>query len=92
LPIILWSVDTEDWKNKDREIIIAHIIAETDNGEIVLQHDLYLWSVEAVGPALDDLINKGYKFVTVSQLLGFIDNPTKATPGEVFRFRQLLTK
>jgi peptidoglycan/xylan/chitin deacetylase (PgdA/CDA1 family) len=87
LPIILWSVDTEDWKNKDSEVIVAHIITETDNGEIVLQHDLYLWSVEAVGPALDDLISKGYKFVTVSQLLGFIDNPTDAIPGEVFRFR-----
>ncbi len=87
LPIILWSVDTEDWKNKDSEIIVTHIITETDDGEIVLQHDLYLWSVEAVGPALDDLIGKGYKFVTVSQLLGFTDDPTKSIPGKVFRFQ-----
>ena len=87
LPIILWSVDTEDWKNKESDIIIAHIITETDDGEIVLQHDLYLWSVESVGPSLDNLIGKGYKFVTVSQLLGFINNPAKAIPGEVFRFR-----
>ena len=87
MPIVLWSVDPEDWKNKESEIIVAHIIRETDNGEIVLQHDLYLWSVEAVGPVLDDLINKGYKFVTISQLLGFTDDPTKAIPGEVFRFQ-----
>ena len=87
MPIVLWSVDPEDWKNKESEIIITHIITETDDGEIVLQHDLYLWSAEAVGPALDSLISEGYKFVTVSQLLGFIDDPTKAIPGEVFRFQ-----
>ena len=88
MPIVMWSVDPQDWKNKDSEIIVAHIITETDDGEIVLQHDLYLWSAEAVGPALDRLISDGYKFVTVSQLLGFDKDPSKAKPGVVFRMRE----
>ena len=87
LPIILWSVDTEDWKNKEKELIIAHVITEKDSGEIVLQHDLYLWSAEAVGPELDNLISQGYKLVTVSQLLGFNKDPAKAVSGEVFRYQ-----
>ncbi|WP_432666705.1 polysaccharide deacetylase family protein [Wukongibacter baidiensis] len=88
MPIILWSVDTEDWKSKDREKIVAHILSKSKNGDITLQHDIYKWTAESVGPILDDLIAKGYKFVTVSQLLGFNKDPSTATPGKLYHLRK----
>lgn len=88
MPIILWSVDPEDWKYKDRDIIVGHILTHTKDGDITLQHDLYKTTVESVGPILDELIARGYKFVTVSQLLDFNKDSSKPITGEVYSKRK----
>lgn len=90
MPIILWSVDPEDWKNKNSDMIIGHILTKAKNGDIVLQHDLYEWTAKSVGPIIDDFIAKGYKFVTVSQLLGFDQNPSNAIAGKIYYLQQLI--
>ena len=67
-PIILWSVDTLDWKNKDVAAIdeVAH--EQIHDGAIVLMHDIYQTSVEAVDQLIDEFRDEGYEFVTVTEL------------------------
>ncbi|MFB8766755.1 polysaccharide deacetylase family protein [Nocardiopsis alba] len=69
-PLILWDVDTEDWKNRDPGTILD--IADRDSGEgsIVLFHDIHQTTVDAIPAVLDRLTDEGYTFVTVSELMG----------------------
>lgn len=70
LPIINWNVDTQDWKNRNKQSVHDAIVNAAD-GSVVLMHDLYPTSVEGALSAIDDLqkrTDKTYAFVTVSEL------------------------
>ncbi|MCC8122352.1 MAG: polysaccharide deacetylase family protein [Oscillospiraceae bacterium] len=82
-PIILWSIDPEDWSDRDAERVADHIIAHAGNGEIILLHDIYPESVDAALEVIDRLHSEGYYFVTVSEL--FAANHITLEPGEVYR-------
>lgn len=81
-PIILWSVDPEDWgdKNADREV--THILGHASDGDIILMHDIYPTSVEAALRVVDQLHEQDYLFVTVDQL--FAARGIQLRPGEVY--------
>lgn len=68
-PVILWDVDTLDWKHRDTEKVINTAVAQTSPGSIVLMHDIQSSTVAAVPRILSGLRSKGYTFVTVSELL-----------------------
>ncbi len=68
LPIINWSVDTEDWKYRDAERIKNMIIQNAKDGDIVLMHDLRDCTLEGALAAIDILSDNGYAFVTVEEL------------------------
>ena len=68
-PTILWDVDPEDWKKPGVSVVRNRILSGTKNGSIILLHDLHSSSVDAVPSTVDALLRRGYKFVTVSQLI-----------------------
>ncbi|MBQ3135149.1 MAG: polysaccharide deacetylase family protein [Oscillospiraceae bacterium] len=68
-PVVLWSVDPEDWKDTDVRRIVRHITDRVRDGDIVLLHDIYPSSVEAALQVVDCLQEQGWQFVTVEQLL-----------------------
>ncbi len=68
MPIILWNLDTLDWKYRDAENVKNNILEQAEDGSIVLMHDLYETTVEGVLAAIDELQEQGYAFVTVSEL------------------------
>lgn len=68
-PLILWSVDPEDWKDHDVNRIVGHILSHVQDGDIILMHDIFNSSVDAALQAVDALQAQGYCFVTVEQLL-----------------------
>ena len=68
-PIILWSVDPEDWKDHDVERIVASVVERVEDGDVILMHDIYQASVEAAVRIVDALEEKGFCFVTVEQLM-----------------------
>jgi peptidoglycan/xylan/chitin deacetylase (PgdA/CDA1 family) len=68
-PTILWNVDPEDWKKPGVSVVRNRILSGTNNGSIILLHDLHKSSVDAVPSTVDALLRRGYKFVTVSQLI-----------------------
>lgn len=70
LNIILWSVDTLDWKVRNEEKILNTATNQTRGGSIILCHDIHAATVRAVPQMIDALRAQGYEFTTVSQLCG----------------------
>ncbi len=68
-PIILWSVDPEDWHKRDVQREVTHITTQVKDGDIILMHDIFPESVEAALRVVDQLRRDGYAFVTVEGLL-----------------------
>ncbi len=68
-PCILWSVDPLDWKRPGPGVVSSRILSGTTAGSIILAHDLHSQTVDAMPAALDGLLRRGFRFVTVSQLL-----------------------
>ena len=81
---ILWDVDPLDWKYRNAEHVKGVILKDTVNGSIILAHDIHKSTVDAMPGTLDGLTAKGFKFLTVSDLLA-MDRPVvpkpKATPA-----------
>jgi peptidoglycan-N-acetylglucosamine deacetylase len=68
-PTILWAVDPMDWKDRNANLVASRLINRTTPGAILLAHDLHKTSVDAMPRTLDSLLSKGFKFVTVSQMI-----------------------
>lgn len=67
-PLILWSVDTLDWKNKSTEAIMSTALSQVHDGAIILMHDIHPTTVATVPTLIDSLRKSGYEFVTVPEL------------------------
>ncbi len=68
-PSILWAVDPEDWKRPGSSVVANRILSQTRPGAIILAHDIHAPTIDAMPAALDGLLAKGYRFVTVTQLI-----------------------
>ena len=68
MPMIIWSVDTNDWKYRDSNHVINEILNNAKDGDIVLMHDLYETTATAVEYVVPELVERGYTLVTVSEL------------------------
>lgn len=81
-PLIQWNIDTLDWKykddanpdrtpeqrEKDLQTVVSSILDNVTDGDIILMHDYYQFTVDAFAIALPQLIERGYKIVSVSEL------------------------
>ena len=68
MPLILWSVDTLDWKTRDTQKDIDAVLSSAKDGDIVLMHDIYMPTAEAVKTIVPELLKRGFQLVTVSEL------------------------
>jgi len=71
MPVIMWSVDPQDWRYRNASRVSSHIISNSKPGDIILAHDIHPSTIAAMAPALDALLAKGLRFVTVSELLEY---------------------
>ncbi|WP_406006049.1 polysaccharide deacetylase family protein [Streptomyces sp. NBC_00637] len=78
---VLWTVTAKDYTTTDSALIRRRVLAQADRDGIILLHDIYDGTVPAVPGIIDALKERGYVFVTVSQLLA----PGSALPGHVYR-------
>ncbi len=67
-PLIYWSVDSEDWSLLNTTKVRKKIVADSYDGCIILCHDIHKTTIPAALGAIDDLMDLGYEFVTVSEL------------------------
>lgn len=68
VPIIKWSVDSRDWESRNKDKIVSLVKSTVKDGDIVLFHDLYQSTKEAIEVLVPDLISEGYRIVSVSEL------------------------
>lgn len=70
--IVLWSIDTLDWTHRSPESITNTVINEIKGGDIILMHDYISGkspTPEALETIIPMLLERGFEFVTVSELL-----------------------
>jgi peptidoglycan/xylan/chitin deacetylase (PgdA/CDA1 family) len=80
--IILWDVDPYDWKRPGPSVVRNRILKETQPGSIVLSHDIHPGTIEAMPSTFDALAAKGFRFVTVSELIHMaVPEPSPPSPG-----------
>ncbi len=81
IPMIYWSVDTEDWASRNRDKVLSRCKSIKD-GDIVLMHDLYPSTAAAVEKLVPKLRKKGFQLVTVEEL--FYYKGIDAKGGKVY--------
>ncbi len=71
--IILWNIDTRDWDKASADEIASQVLTDVQSGDIILFHDSVsrrdpqtLQALKLIIPALKE---RGYQFVTVSELI-----------------------
>ncbi len=67
-PFILWQIDTNDWRYKNVDYLVNYVLEHAQDGDIILFHDSYATSIEAVAKLLPILYSEGFQMVTVSDL------------------------
>ena len=67
-PLINWSVDTLDWKSRNADSVFAEVKKSTRDGSIILMHDLYSSTAEAVKKVVPWLVEQGYQICSVSEM------------------------
>lgn len=76
---IQWDTDSLDWKNPGTSTIVNRVVTKAHPGDIILMHasDSCQQTHEALPQIIDQLREKGYEFVTVSELLSNADVKTE---------------
>ena len=96
MPLIQWSIDTEDWKFKDaahkgrteeqREAdlknIAERVIENAEKGDIILMHDIYDFTADLCEILVPGLVEKGFRIVSVSEMYEAYGKELEA--GEVY--------
>lgn len=84
MPIILWNIDTMDWKYKNSNKISKRIIDKAKDGDIILMHDIHKSTLNSLDIIIPELLSKGYQIVSVSEL--FYYKEIDLEKGKVYGF------
>ncbi len=73
--VIMWNVDSEDWKHKkaqqsEIDAIVNNVMSTVGDGKIILMHEIYENSYQAFCIIMEKLYAQGYEVVTVTDLIG----------------------
>ena len=71
MPIIIWNIDTLDWKYHNSNKIKDKILKYVSDGDIILMHDTYVATLNAIEMVIPELKKQGYKIVSVSELFKY---------------------
>lgn len=70
--IILWAIDTLDWEHTSTSVMVKNVLKNVKDGDIILFHDYVSGEYntpETLKILIPTLLEKGYEFVTVGELL-----------------------
>lgn len=68
IPVVLWNLDTEDWSSRNAQLVVENVMDQVQDGDIILMHDIYDSTAEAVELLVPRLKEEGYQLVTVSEM------------------------
>ncbi|GGE00726.1 polysaccharide deacetylase family sporulation protein PdaB [Paenibacillus nasutitermitis] len=89
--VIQWDTDSLDWMNIGTEKIVNRVVGKAHPGDIILMHasDSVKQTHEALPAIIDQLREKGYEFVTVSELIAQTEVQGKTVKDKSTMFQQL---
>lgn len=82
-PLILWNLDTEDWRYHDVDHIVNYVMENISDGDIILMHELYETSLQALEILLPKLYAEGYQIVSIGELAELQDKNLQS--GHAYR-------
>ena len=85
LPLINWSLNSNDWETRDADRIYNDVMNNIQDGDIVLFHDLKDFSASAIERIVPALTKQGYQLVTVQELFELKGRALE--PGVVYSSR-----
>lgn len=68
LPVIMWSIDTQDWQRPGVESILKKVRQKITAGSVILCHDIHPDTITAIPLIIKELEAKGYEFKTISEM------------------------
>ncbi|MCL2404293.1 MAG: polysaccharide deacetylase family protein [Defluviitaleaceae bacterium] len=80
--LLHWSVDPQDWYNRDADVVYTNIMRRVTEGSIILLHDIHPTTVEAMRMVIPRLIADGFQLVTASELIAY--HYGEMQPGEIY--------
>lgn len=66
---VFWNVDPKDWCTQSVSVVVSRVVTDVSDGDIILFHDIYDSSVTAALEVIDRLSSRGYKFVTIDDII-----------------------
>ncbi|QCR34359.1 hypothetical protein C1N55_01590 [Lysinibacillus sp. SGAir0095] len=69
MPVVLWTIDTLDWKYRDSSKLLPMVQKNIKNNDIILMHDIHQSTADGLESVLNYLQKQGYECVTVSEIL-----------------------
>lgn len=66
---VLWTIDSRDWYTQNTPVIVREVMNQVEDGDIILMHDCYRTSVESALQIVDQLTSRGYRLVTVDEMI-----------------------
>ena len=81
--ILHWNLDPRDWENRDANHIYEHVMHRASHGDIILLHDIFEPTVEAVKRLIPSLLESGFSFVTASEMLWYLYGDI--APGWIYK-------
>jgi len=82
LSLIHWNLDPFDWRSRNADMVYDSIMSRVKDGCIIVCHDIHMTTGEAMERVIPELIENGYRLVTVSELLG------ETEPGDLYKGRE----
>ena len=80
MPIYYWSIDTQDWSSRDADAVYHAVMDNVKDGDIILMHEIYGSTADAVEKMVPELIKQGYQLVTCHDLIA-LKGGTDPVPG-----------
>ena len=74
-PMIIWSLNSNDWKSRNKDSIQKTVLNNIKDGDIILMHDLYEATADATDVIVPELKKQGFQLVTVQELADLRDIP-----------------
>ncbi len=68
MPMIQWNIDTLDWKTRNADKTVNAVLSKVKDGDIILMHELYSQSGDAVLRIIPELAGRGFQMVTISEM------------------------
>ena len=69
MPLYYWSLDTLDWRDRDADTVYNRVMKKVKDGDIILMHEIYDSTADAVARLVPALQKEGYQLVTCEELM-----------------------